>query len=263
MGVAARTERELAVEIRPGVLRPDWSIVTASEARQALRGRMAARSNLVEKWSHTLDESEDLVWRAVLRLYADHGRPPAPHELVPATGMQPDRILDLLRNLDRRDLIYMEGDTQRILRAYPFTETTTGHLVELKGHSLNALCAIDALGVGSMYRTDVSIGSTCRFCGETISIATTGNGRELGMVSPVDAVVWYDFAFDGSAATSCCPVIAFFCSEEHLRRWLDAQNPEREGVCLTMEEGLQVGRAIFGPILAAPVLAQNLAPRHR
>ncbi|MEW6451318.1 MAG: organomercurial lyase [Pseudomonadota bacterium] len=261
--MAASTDRELAVEIRPGVFRPDWSIVTASEARHALHGRMSARSNLFEKWSHALDESEDLVWRAILRLYADRGRPPTSRELVTETGMYPDRIFGLLRNLDRRDLICMEGNTQRILRAYPFTETTTGHLVELNGHSFNALCAIDALGVGSMYRTDVRIGSTCRFCGETVSIATAGDGRELGVVSPVDVVVWYDFAFEGNAATSCCPVIAFFCSDGHLRRWLDVQKPEREGVCLTVEEGLQVGRAIFGPILATPVSTHNLAPRSR
>lgn len=247
------TAPEPAVEIRPGVFRPDWSVVTNSAVREALGGRMAARASLLQRWSHVLDESEDLVWRSLLQLYADHGRPPSVDELVTETGMQPDRIADLLRDLEFRDLISMEGNTRRIQRAYPFTETTTGHRVELKGHSLNALCAIDALGVASMYRCDVSIESSCRFCSGAICIATFAEGQRLRSISPADAVVWYDFAFEGNAATSCCPVIAFFCSEGHLRRWLDAQSPRRNGMCLSIAEALEVGRAIFGPILSEPV----------
>lgn len=72
-------------------------------------------------------------------------------------------------------------------------------------------------------------------------------------VSPAGAVVWYDFAYEGgAAANSCCPSIAFFCSEEQLRRWLDQQTPSRHGVTLVMEEALEVGSAIFGPVLTVP-----------
>ncbi len=262
MAMAAHISQEPAVEIRPGVFRPDWSAVTAPAAREALSGRMAARAGLLQKWSHALDESEDLVWRSVLQLYAGHGRPPSLRELGAETGMEPRRVAALLRDLERRDLIGFDFSSGRILRAYPFTETATGHRVELSGYVVNALCAIDALGVGSMYRNDVTIESRCRFCSETIRIVTAAEGRALRSVSPTDAVVWYDFAFEGSAATSCCPIIAFFCSEGHLRRWLDGQKPQREGVCLTMDEALQVGRAIFGLVLAAPVPAQDLARHH-
>lgn len=38
---------------------------------------------------------------------------------------------------------------------YPFTESVTGHRVELNKHTLHALCAIDALGVADMYETDI------------------------------------------------------------------------------------------------------------
>jgi hypothetical protein len=66
---------------------------------------------------------------------------------------------------------------------------------------------------------------------------------------PSEATVWYDVAYDASAATSCCPAIVFFCSDEHRRRWLDDQMPRRNGIGLTIDEALEVGRAIFGPIL--------------
>jgi hypothetical protein len=78
----------------------------------------------------------------------------------------------------------------------------------------------------------------------------------LKSIVPVDAVVWYDFAYDGSAATSCCPAITFFCSVEHRCLWLETQMPKRSGIELTMDEALQVGRAIFGPVLlpASPTI---------
>jgi hypothetical protein len=66
-------------------------------------------------------------------------------------------------------------------------------------------------------------------------------------------MVWYDFAYDGSAAASCCPSIAFFCSPSHLQLWQEASTNSRAGVRLSMGEALEVGRAIFGSVLTAPM----------
>ncbi len=250
MATGPSTMGEPATEIRPGVFRPDWSAVTKPAAREALGGRMAARAGLLDTWSHALGADEDLVWRAVLHLYADKWRPPRLDEVAAETGIAADHVAALLRELQRRDLVGLDPGSGAIRYAYPFTESATCHQVKLRGHSLHALCAIDALGVASMYGTDVLVRSPCRFCGETVHAATADKGLALGSVAPAEAVVWYDFAFSGSAAASCCTAIAFFCSDDHLRRWLDAQMPRREGVRLTMDEALEVGRAIFGPVLA-------------
>lgn len=64
--------------------------------------------------------------------------------------------------------------------------------------------------------------------------------------------MWYDFAYRGSACASCCPAIAFFCADEHLRRWLEAETPRRQGARLATDEALELGRAIFGPVLDEP-----------
>ena len=147
-------------------------------------------------------------------------------------------------------LVGLDPGSGAIRYAYPFTESATGHQVKLRGHSLHALCAIDALGVAGMYGADVQVRSPCRFCGATVHAATSDEGSALGSAAPAEALVWYDFAFSGSAATSCCTAIAFFCSDDHLRRWLDAQAPRREGIRLTMGEALEMGSAIVGPVLA-------------
>lgn len=245
----ASVTRGAAVEIRPGVFRPDWSVVTAPATAEAINGRAAARAAVLDRWSHALEDAEDLVWRTTLRLYADRGRPPGAEEIAAETWIAPDQVEALLRRLQSHDLIGLDPDTGAIRHAYPFTEAATGHRVELGGRSLNALCAMDALGVGAMYRRDVTIESPCRLCGAAVHVATADEGRALRDVAPVRAVVWYDFAFSGSAAASSCTAIAFFCSDNHLRDWLEAQKRRREGVRLTMNEALEMGRAIFGPVL--------------
>lgn len=238
-----------AVEIRPGVFRPDWSVVTAPAAAAALEGRTAARATVVDQWARALEDTEDLVWRTTLRLYADRGQPPGATQIASETGMTPGQVEALLRHLQSRDLVGLDAVTGGIRHAYPFTEIATGHRVELGERSFNALCAVDALGVGAMYRRDVAIESPCRLCDAAVRVVTAEEGRVLRGVTPAGAVVWYDFAFSGNAATSCCTAIAFFCSDEHLRRWRDAQAPRREGAWLTMDEALEMGRAIFGPVL--------------
>jgi hypothetical protein len=237
------------VEIRPGVFRPDWSAVTKTAARQALNGRMTARAGLLDRWSHRLEAVEDLVWRTILRLYAHHGHAPQLGDVAAETGIAADRVATLFRKLQSLDLIGLDQASGQIRLAYPFTESATGHRVVLNGHTFHALCAIDALGVANMYGADITISSPYRHCGETIHVGTMAAGQALHSVSPVSAVIWYDFAYDGSAVASCCPAIVFFCSNEQLQQWLNTQTPRRDGVRLTVDEALEVGRAIFGPVL--------------
>jgi hypothetical protein len=249
MDVTAQLPSDPAVEIRTGVFRPDWSVVTKGRAREALAGHLAARAGLLDRWALRLEAVEDLVWRTILRLYADYGRPPTLADIVSVSGIDPGDLKDALQTLRSHDLIDIDPHTRDIRLAYPFTQASTGHRVKIRGHVLHALCAIDALGVAGMYGTDVAISSPCHHCGAPVHVETASEGKALRNVSPSGAVVWYDFAYDASAATSCCPAIAFFCSDEHRRQWLNDQIPRRGGIGLTMNEALEVGRAIFGPVL--------------
>ena len=245
-----QTLEGMAVELRPGVFRPDWSVAKSSAAREALRGRAAARRGLIDQWLHALSPDDDRVWRAMLEDYATLGRPPSAGEIRDRTGLSEGAVSELLGRLEYRDLIG-RGPDGGIRFAYPFTEASTGHRVTLGRQTLNALCAIDALGTGAMYGTDISVRSACALCGNAIHVTTQDTGRTLAKVSPAGAVVWYDFAYAGSAATSCCPTITFFCDDDHLRQWLNSQAP-RQGMRLLMSEALEVGRAIFGPVLLRP-----------
>ena len=248
MNDADRLLNSLTAELRPGVFRPDWSVVTLDAARRALQRRLGARPAGVARWAG-LEPQDDLVWRTIRGLFVERGRAPQAHDLARATARTPEQTLHSLRALRARDLVVLDDGGASVLAAYPFTSYDTGHQVTIRGHTLNALCAIDALGISAMCDADTTIMSACPCCGEPIRVETGGHGRELQSVAPAAAVVWYTLVFDGCAAQSCCPSTLFFRNDAHLRRWLDAGRSREEGDRLTVTEAFEIGVALFGPLL--------------
>jgi alkylmercury lyase len=238
----------MTAEIRPGIHRPDLSVVTRPRAREAMVGRDRSRLGLVEKWNLALEPAQDRVWRTLLELFARLGRPPSLHEIGKEAGLSVENIRTLVSELQAHDLLGSDASADVILYAYPFTGKPTEHCVRLRGQRLHAVCAIDALGIAGMFRADVVIESSCRACESRIEIGTAQGGKSLNHVRPGDAVVWYDLAYSGRAAASCCPAIALFCSGAELQHWLSAQSPQRAGYRLTLDEALEVGRALFEPV---------------
>jgi len=215
---------EPAVEIRPGVLRPDWSVVTASAARRALRGRVAGRTGLLEHWSKPLDADADRVWQTLLRMFVRDGRPPRVVEIAAESKLPWNSVTAMLHELERRDLIGLKPDTDVIRFAYPWTTSPSGHRVALGAHALWALCAIDALGAVRMYRTDASIDSSCAFCASKIYVATALQGRALRTMSPPEAVVWY-----ASLAVPPPRAVPRSCSSARTTTWRPGSIPGRHG----------------------------------
>ncbi|MBY5840637.1 bifunctional organomercurial lyase/mercury(II) reductase MerBA [Rhizobium leguminosarum] len=233
--------------VRPGVTFPDWSSVTSPVVKNALQA-MVGSDHVLNRWSG-YDPATDSVRVALLRLYADHGRAPTMGALAGRTGLSEMAIRPLLDELRRRDLVVLDGE--RIVGAYPFSDHNTGHRVTLDGRTLNAMCAVDALGIGALTDSDIAIASQCRHCGAPIRITTRDRGRALADVEPQSAIMWQSVRYEGGcAASSLCATTAFFCSDEHLSAWRDERSADEPGFRLSIEEGLEAGRALFGPSLA-------------
>lgn len=243
--VAAATSATMpCYAVRPGVTFPDWSVVTSPTVRDAL----LAIDHVFACWSG-YDPGTDRVRVALLQLYLEGGRAPAASALAEYTGLSETAIRPLLEELRRRDLLVLHG--ARIVGAYPFTDQDTGHRVTLDGRVLNAMCAVDALGIGAMTKRDIAITSSCLHCGLPIRIATRNQGRALANVEPSTAVLWQDVRYEGGcAANSLCATTGFFCSDNHLSAWRRERSAEEAGFRLSMEEGLEAGGAVFGPSLA-------------
>ncbi len=234
------------VRLRPGVVYPDWSVVTSDAVIQAL-GALFDAFDLVRRWS-AITVVEDRLRRVILEHYGATGRPPSAPEMSSATGLAPDALGGVLAGLEARDMVLLD-DGGGVAGAYPFIEADTAHRVTLGGHAINTMCAIDALGVGAMYGRDIVIGSRCLTCGGPVRLETRDRGAALERYTPARTVVWLGTGYAGGcAANSACRSMAFFCSDDHLASW--REDGGAEGFRLSIDEGLQVGRALFQPLLA-------------
>jgi hypothetical protein len=241
----------LTVALRPGIAWPDWSAVPAPAARGALAAILAAKGlgGYVD-----LDPREDRVWTTTLRLWRREGHAPAAGDIAGESGLAAAEVDAVLAALAGRDRLVLDPATGDIVGAYPFSARATGHEVRfddrtLDTHTLNAMCAIDALGAGAMYQGDVAVASTCRECEAPIRIETRDLGQALAGVDPTGAVVWAGIHHDGCSATSLCTTILFFCSAAHLEAWREKHRGP-DGRLLSVDEAMQVGKALFGPVLA-------------
>ena len=91
-----------------------------------------------------------------------------------ATEEQID-VQSALQRLRELDLIHWDQNSGDVNVAYPFSGVPTPHRVTLAGMlPAYSMCAIDALGIPSMF-TDAVIESECAFCGEKITIDVKNN----------------------------------------------------------------------------------------
>ena len=236
-------------DLRPGVRMPDWSMVTQPAAREALAS-IYDIFGMGEKFAR-ISRDEDVVWQAVLAHFAATGQGPSEREVAERTPLPIGTIRDVLKIMRGRDLVVLDEAKGTVTGAYPFTQAATGHRVTLGATTLTAMCAIDALGIGAMYGQDVMIRSMCRHCGSDIAIATRDQGETVASAAPTGAVVWSGVRYaDNCAANSLCRVLVFFCSDEHLIAWRSETDPSARGYRLTVDEAMEVGKAIFRPIRA-------------
>jgi hypothetical protein len=91
------------------------------------------------------------LYQAVLRSFAETGRPPGPGELEDTARRHGLAIGQALAGLAAADVLGLDGQG-RIRMAYPFSASPTPHVVAIAGGPrVHAMCAIDALGSGACW----------------------------------------------------------------------------------------------------------------
>jgi mercuric reductase len=240
-------DEQTAIALRPGVRLPDWRLVSAPRARAALAENLVATGKAARFAG--LAATTDAVWRRLLRLHVELGRAPTADQIAESADLSCAGVEAALADLAARDIIVRDA-AGGIVGAYPFSQPATGHLVAIADRMLNAMCAIDALGIGAMLGRDVAIASSCRRCGAAIDVATADRGRAIARLSPSGPVVWASTAYESCAASSVCRAMAFFCNDDHLTAWRAAEGMAPRGHLLSLDEALQFARAVFEPFLA-------------
>ena len=194
-----------------------------------------------------LDERERALYRRLLRRFADGGTP-TPAELAAAAA---ELEVDLGRAaavFAAEDLVHFDSAGGAVRVAYPFSATPRGHRVQIDGeHWVEAMCAIDALGIAAMLDRPI----------EVISHDPVSGGEVWVRVDPGDGAWWEpesavvlagSCASEGPSFRSCCDVLNFFESGEHALQYLLA-HPEVSGHAITSPDAIAAGAAIFGDLL--------------
>ena len=154
---------------------------------------------------------------------------------------------DALVTLARKDLVH-RGAAAEITVAYPFSGQPTAHRVRFPGgHEIDAMCAIDALGVAPMFGEAIEIESRDPLSGDEIR-ARVALDTSVEWSPESAVVVAGAIRSQGDACCGCCPVLNFFASAANAERWL-AEHPEVRGTSISMREAAAAGRAVFGDVL--------------
>jgi Alkylmercury lyase len=224
----------------------DASVVSDPIVAEAL-GALLTDWRLAKRWDD-LPAVHRRLHHAILRAYLETGRAPGRAELAGGFGNGVSAMLD---DLSARDLIVLKNG--EVVGAYPFTSTPSRHTVEIGGQGIAAMCAIDALGTGAMARRESQVRAVCGHCGAPIRIRTAARGLEVDWAEPESTMIWAGIeAVSGCAADTQCQSMLMFCNLNHLEAWRAAHAPGGPGFLLTPAQALQLGAAIFRPMLPEP-----------
>lgn len=151
--------------------------------------------------------------------------------------------------LKERDMVVFteNGDP---LGAYPFTMEEREHTVQINGHRVHAMCALDALAVGPMFEEETRVVSRCRVTGDPVSIHQAGNT----ILNPDEAgdvcfgIIWGAENTDISCADSLCMEMMFLRDSEIAQQWL-ADDPKNREI-FTLQEAVEFGGRFFAPLVS-------------
>jgi hypothetical protein len=186
------------------------------------------------------------VYQAVLRAFADTGRPPGPGELEDTARRHGLAAGQALAGLAAADVLGLDGQG-RIRMAYPFSASPTPHVVAIAGGPrVYSMCAIDALGIPPMLGTDAVIISSDPLAGAPVTVTFCGVQASW---DPSGAVVFAGCAdCDGPSEQVSCGYLNFFASPASARQWA-SEHSGITGSVLDQAQAEAVGADTFGSLL--------------
>ena len=190
-------------------------------------------------------QREFYLW--ILREFAA-ARPPSEEATRAAAARLGIDPAEALAALAREDVVHVDGNGRPVV-AYPFSAKPRGHrvLIEEK-HWVEAMCAIDALGIAPMLGLPVEI----------YSHDPLSRGEVWVRLDPSDGAWWEPEAAavlsgnacrEGPSFRGCCDVLNFFETRANAERYL-AEHRDVGGHPISLPEAIDAGRIVFGDVLS-------------
>jgi hypothetical protein len=194
-----------------------------------------------------LSESERKLYRWILERFAQGGRPKA-EQLRDRASELGIEIETTLASFATLDLVHHDQASGEILVAYPFSARPRGHSVLIDGtQRVEAMCAIDALGIAPMLELPLEITSHDPHSGGQVRVRLDPD--DGAWWEPITAVVLAGSACcDGPSFRGCCDVLNFFESPDTADHYL-SKHPELAGFPISIPEAVEAGHAVFANLL--------------
>jgi mercuric reductase len=192
-----------------------------------------------------LSEPLKSLHREVIKSLVMRGRPPTRSEIAAAVGES--EVDNAIARLGKQDLVVLSSDKREVVGAYPVTSENTPHEVHVSGHTIHAMCALDALSVAPMYRLPVEICSRCRVTGEPVCIKQDDTRILEATPATVRVGVRWQKPSTDHAAHSMCMEMVFLKDDAAAAAWHGGDLVNH--TVFTLDEATQFGAAFFRPLL--------------
>jgi len=181
---------------------------------------------------------------AILRHFATAGQPLSRDQVAQQLG---DTDVDAaLTRLADDDLIVLSPDRRDIAGAYPFTAENRVHAVLVNGHTVHAMCALDALAIAPMFETATRIDSRCHITDTPVEIHMQGAELLSSMPGDVRVGIHWQSAL-GCAAQSLCMEMVFLADAETAQRWQQQDSDNTD--LYELPDAVRFAAAYFRPLL--------------
>lgn len=191
---------------------------------------------------HRLDPDLRRLHRQILEGFFRDGKPLSREQITEQLGN--GDIESALRQLAADDLIVLTPE-QQIVGAYPFTTEERIHSVLVNGHTVHAMCALDALSVAPMFNTATRVDSRCHVTDAPVEVHM--QGVELLSALPADPFVGIRWqGTSGCAAQSLCLDMLFLRDRETAETW---QRQDTVNMSIfDLPDAVAFGAAFFSPL---------------
>lgn len=191
-----------------------------------------------------MDSDSASVYLAVVNGFYELGRAP----LISELELNHKNARDIVAELGKQDMLTLDEQGE-VKGCYPFTLEKRVHRIQINGHEVHAMCAMDALAPSSMFETSSVILSECEVTAEPVRIEL-----ENQAIKNVDEVSEVHFGMNWQAASSCCSCADSLCTEMLFLKdtataegWLNEDAENRE--IFTLPDAVEFATGFFKPMM--------------
>ncbi|MFC1589613.1 organomercurial lyase [Pseudomonadota bacterium] len=210
-----------------------------SEAVERLNKILPLKSN-----QHSMPVELQQLHRDILYSYIEIGRSLNRAEIA----MRVDNVDDAIETLRQNDLVVFDDGGEPI-GVYPFTMEEREHKLNVNGHVVHCMCALDSLAVSAMYGVEVEINSECRLSG--LPVVILQKGHDLLNAADVQdvcfAINWNAASANTCCADSLCTEMIFIKGQLAANDWCNEDAGNRQ--IFTLDEAIEFAAGFFVPLL--------------